>query len=85
MSKPDQTITEMEKALLRLMPVAVSEGAQESMDAMLDELAVNAKVTRFDFRKSARWVAGAGIAAVLGLGVFLVFPDASVKSVSQEK
>lgn len=71
MQKPDPAFEEMEKALLRLMPVAVSEDAQQRMDTILEELAGDSKVAHFDFRKPVRWVAGAGVAAALGFGVFL--------------
>ncbi len=75
MQKPDQNFEEMEKALSRLMPVAVSEDAQDRMDEMLDELAGDSEVTRFDFRKSAKWLAAGGIAAALGLGAYVSVPD----------
>lgn len=75
MQKPDQNFEEMEKALSRLMPVAVSEDAQERMDEMLDQLAGDSKVARFDFRKSAKWLAAGGIAAALGLGAYVSVPD----------
>jgi len=85
-NKPEPNFEEMEKALLRLMPVAMEEEAQERMEAMLDELAGDSKVVRSDFRKTSRWLAGMGIAAALGLGVYLSIPRQnspveSVKSV----
>lgn len=86
MNKPEPNFEEMEKALLRLMPVAMEEEAQERMEAMLDGLAGDSKVVRSDFRKPSRWLAGTGIAAALGLGVYLSIPRQnspveSVKSV----
>lgn len=74
MHKPDPTFDEMEKALLRLMPVAVSEEAQHRMDALLEDLSCDSKVTGFDFRRPLRRVVGTGLAAALGFGIFLSLP-----------
>jgi len=82
-NKPEPNFEEMEKALLRLMPVAMGEEAQERMEAMLDGLAGDSKAPRFDFRNPAKWLACTGIAAALGLGVYLSIPrqNAPVKAV----
>lgn len=74
MHKPDPRSEDIEKALLRLMPVAVNQDAQDRMDLMLDELAANEELVRFDFRKSVKWLAGGGIAAAFSLGVYFTLP-----------
>ena len=74
MNKPEPDFAEMENALLRLMPVAMGEEAQERMEAMLDGLAGDTKAAHSGFRKPVRWLAGTGIAAALGLGVYLSIP-----------
>lgn len=75
MQKPDQNFEDMEKALSRLMPASVSENAQDRMDLMLEELAGDSKITRFDFKKSVKWFGAGGIAAALGLGVYVFIPQ----------
>ena len=77
MQKPDPNFEEMEEALRRLMPVAVSGDAQERLETMLDELAGDPEIERFDFRRPAKWLAGAGIAAALGLGIYVSVPRQS--------
>ncbi len=72
MQKPDAH-TEMEKALMRLMPVGLSEGAQSEIEAQIDELAGEVGGVRFGFSRSAKWLAGSGIAAAVAIG-FAVFP-----------
>ena len=86
MHKADQNLNEMEKALSRLMPVAISDGAQERMEDMLEGLAGDSKTARFDFRRSARWLGVGGLAAALGLGAFFSIPRhlVPVDSVSQD-
>ena len=63
---------EMEKALLRLMPAALSVGSQNEIDDMIDELADGAKVKRHGFGRPAAWLGVMGAAAALALGVFLI-------------
>jgi hypothetical protein len=67
----------MEKALLRLMPAALSETAQAGMEAQLDELSGSAEVLRHDFSRRAKWLGG--IAAAVTIGVF-AFPFGSQES-----
>ena len=62
---------EMEKALLRLMPAALSETAQAEIETQLDELLGSAEVLRHDFSRWAKWLGG--IAAAVTIGVF-AFP-----------
>ena len=47
MQKGDPTVEEMESALLRLMPVAVSQAGQERMEGMIDGLAGEVRVGHF--------------------------------------
>lgn len=63
MKLPDPTSTDLESALARLMPPALSPSAQASMESMLDELAAgkSARATR-----PRRWIMGIGIAASVG-------------------
>lgn len=70
---------EMEKALLRLMPAALSESAQAEMEARLDELAGDAGVIRHDFPRWAKWLGG--IAAAVTIGVF-AFPFGNQEAVT---
>ena len=74
----------MEKALLRLMPAALSETAQAGMEAQLDELSGSAELLsgsaellRHDFPRWAKWLGG--IAAAVTIGVF-AFPFGSQES-----
>lgn len=60
---------EMEKALMRLMPVALSDTAQAAMDARIDELAGD-QVVPHDFSRWAKWLGG--IAAALTIGIFTI-------------
>jgi hypothetical protein len=63
---------EMEKALLRLMPAALSDAAQAGMEAQIDELAGGAGVLRYDVSRWAKWLGG--IAAALAIAAF-AFPS----------
>lgn len=74
----------MEKALLRLMPAALSETAQAGIEAQLDELSGsaellsgNAELLRHDFSRRAKWLGG--IAAAVTIGVF-AFPFGNQES-----
>ncbi len=67
----------MEKALLQLMPAALSETAQAGMEAQLDELSGSAEVLRHGFPHWAKWLSG--IAAAVTIGVF-AFPFGSWES-----
>jgi len=62
---------EMEKALQRLMPTALSDAAQAEMEAQIDGLAGGVGVLRHDFSRLAKWLGG--IAAALGIAA-LAFP-----------
>ncbi len=62
---------EMEKALMRLMPTALSKTVQAEMDAQIDELAGSHGVLRHDFSRWAKWLGG--MAAAVAIGVF-AFP-----------
>ena len=61
---------EMEKALMRLVPAALSESAQAEMEARLDELSGHAGVIRQGFPQWAKWLGG--IAAALAIGAFAI-------------
>jgi hypothetical protein len=63
---------DLEKALLRLMPAALSDAAQAEMEARLDELSDRGEVIRLDFSRWAKWLGG--IAAAVAVGVF-AFPS----------
>jgi hypothetical protein len=78
MRKPDAH-EEMEKALMRLMPVGLSEGAQSEIEAQIDELSGEVGVVRYDFSRPAKWLAATGIAAAVAIGV-AVFPIGGEKS-----
>lgn len=60
---------EMEMALMRLMPVALSDEAQAAMESKIDELACGGLV-RNDFSRRAGWIGG--LAAALAAGVFAI-------------
>lgn len=70
MQEPDPH-EEMEKSLMRLMPVCLSEGAQAEIEAQIDELAGGENVVRYGFSRATRWIAGLGIAAAVSVGVFV--------------
>jgi hypothetical protein len=63
---------EMEKALLRMMPVALSDSTQAAMEARIDELAGDGEVVRHVFSRPAKWLGG--IAAAVAVGLF-AFPS----------
>jgi len=65
---------DLEKALLRLMPAALSDAAQAEMEGRLDELSDGGEVIRHDFSRWAKWLGG--IAAAVAIGVF-AFPFGS--------
>lgn len=67
----------MEKALMRLMPVALSDSAQAAMDARIDGLA-GVEVEPHDFSRWAKWLGG--LAAAVAAGVF-AFPSGSRETV----
>ena len=68
-------ILETEKALQRLIPVGLSEGVQEELDAQFDELAGGQLI---HFRAAVRWVAGIGMAAAIAMGLFVGFSKVGV-------
>lgn len=61
---------EMEKALMRLMPVALSDSAQAEIETQIDELAGSDDVVRHDFSRWAKWLGG--IAAAVAVGIFAI-------------
>lgn len=61
---------EMEKALLRLMPSALSDAAQAEMEAQIDELAGEGEVLRHDFSRWVKWLGGIAAAVVIGVFAF---------------
>ncbi|MGJ8644998.1 MAG: hypothetical protein ACSHX9_16465 [Luteolibacter sp.] len=63
-------IRETEEALQRLIPVGLSEGLHEELEASFDELADESTI---DFRAAVKWAAGIGVAAAVVLGLFLGF------------
>lgn len=83
--------SEIEDALMRLMPVGMGQSVQSELEAQLDELCGDADFMGEDAGRPAvvrfsRWIAAAGIAAALLLG-FALFPrEGNVRSavVSQE-
>jgi hypothetical protein len=58
---------EMEKALMRLMPAALSDSAQAVIEDRLDELADGGEVVRHDFSRWAKWLGGMAAAAAIGI------------------
>jgi hypothetical protein len=74
--RENRTHEDIEKALLGLMPVALSEGVQASMEERIDELAgARDESVRKGFPGIAKWPACLGIAAAAALG-FLLFSQA---------
>ena len=73
MHKPEDEFMEMEKALARLLPVSIGEGAQARMEDMIDGLAGESETQKISLFPTWKWLATAGIAAVLSLGAFLTF------------
>lgn len=61
---------EMEKALMRLMPVALSETAQAAMEDHLDEMAGGGGVVHHDFSRWAKWLGGIAVAVAVGVFAF---------------
>lgn len=61
---------EMEKALMRLVPAALSESAQAEMEARLDELSGDAVVIRQGFPRWAKWLGGIAAASAVGAFAF---------------
>jgi len=60
---------EMENALMRLIPVALSDEAQAAIETQIDDLAGGGSA-KHDFSRSAKWVGG--IAAAVAVGVYLL-------------
>lgn len=58
---------EMERALMGLMPVALSDKTQTEMEARIDGLA-GGEVLGYDFSRWAKWMGG--LAAVIAVGFF---------------
>ena len=66
--------SEIEDALMRLMPVGLGQSVQSELESQLDELCGNADFEGADAAAPAvlrfpKWIAAAGIAAALVLGV----------------
>lgn len=61
---------EMEKALMRLMPVALSDSAQAEIETQIDELAGTDHLVRHDFSRRAKWLGG--IAAAVAVGIYAI-------------
>lgn len=74
MQKPD-TCNDIENALMRLMPVALSEAAQSEIDSQIDRLCGDADLPATNIAGFPRWIAASGIAAALVLG-FSIYPRA---------
>lgn len=69
---------EVEEALQRLMPVGLSSGVQENLEASLEDLAGESGMGILDFRAVGKWIAGLGIAAAVVLGIFSIFQRVAV-------
>lgn len=74
MRKPDPC-AEIEDVLMRLMPVALSDGVQSEIDSQLDDLCGDADISSHKAMDFPRWIAASGIAAALVLG-FTLYPRA---------
>ena len=84
MHKPNTEFNELENALLRLMPAAVSSDAQERMDTMLDDLAGDSKIARFDFRKVSWSLGAAGIAAAVAVTAYFSIPNFPAPQIARD-
>lgn len=76
----------IEKALSRLMPVALSDGAQADIEKMIDELALaGAKVPAIRALRSRPGGIGAvGVAAAVVLGFVAVFANRGASGIGDE-
>ncbi len=73
MKLPESNDTELEKALARLMPPALSPRAQEEIETMIDQLASEQGISRAPARfPLKRWFLGAGVAASIGAMISVV-------------
>jgi hypothetical protein len=72
--KPDPC-AEIEDVLMRLMPVALSEGVQSEIDSEIDGLCGDMDLPSPNTVNFPRWIAASGIAAALVLG-FAFYPRA---------
>lgn len=63
---------EMEKALMRLIPVALSDSTQAEIDNQIDGLACGDHVVHHVFSRRAKWLAG--IAAAVAVGIYAIPP-----------
>jgi len=70
-----ETADDIEKALLGLMPVALSDRATEEIEGVIDELSgeVSGKSAKF-----VNWPALTGVAAAIAVGLVVFFPDPEV-------
>ncbi len=85
MPKPEP-YADIENALMRLMPVALSGGVQSEIESQLDELCGDADFAGSSVVKFPKWIATSGIAAALLLG-FVFFPrpvKSGVNTVSRQ-
>lgn len=69
-----ETAADIEDALSRLMPVALSDRAGEELDEMIDSLSGNSKVVGFNTAWRGKWKALGGVAAAV-VFTALIFPD----------
>lgn len=67
-----ESFSEIEDALARLMPTALSDGVQAEISERLGELCGDAQPAGVEDVRFPRWIAASGIAAALVLG-FVVF------------
>lgn len=83
-----EPFAEIEDALARLMPAALSDGVQAVISERLGELCGDAQLAGVEHVRFPRWIAASGIAAALVLG-FVVFPrpgaDISRKPLAAEE
>lgn len=61
----------IEKALFRLIPVAMSDGAQADIEKMIDDLEHESDPKSSKKRFRSIWIVAAGIAATAAFGVFM--------------
>lgn len=84
MRKPEP-FAEIEDALMRLMPVGLSDSTRAEIETQIDELCGDAEMAGSVLVRFPKWIAASGIAAALALG-FVFFPrpgeDSSPKPVA---
>lgn len=70
MRKPEP-FSEIEEALMRLMPVGLSESVRTEVESQLDELCGDVEFVHPVVATFPKWMAASGIAAVLVLGLVI--------------